>query len=389
MAMANADILNWRKPRPELDQLEAMLRSRPEPELEVLRVNQLDAGVLDRELHWLLKLQLGRACSLLPPGFLEHFKPEVDAMFNLLLFRFTVWLNRPTPGMHLQGLRYRDESVHRRFGAQILSGGIGKAGGAAAALSAPLLPPDDPTKTQRLLHGLLSVGVQWGFARLRRHGLVHGWGAAERGSFQRLAWGIMRRLEILFRMAWLINLLLFLRLGKYATPVDRLLQMRMVHASADPTPRPINYHFLNRQLLWDHWAKMTVVLAPLVDWAALGRAVSSATGRLRRRGRALGQALGVGLWQEPGQGGGAGRGGLVGGEGTGGAGGVETLLPCSDCGAFPPTMPYLSTCGHMFCYHCLRSACSVDSRYSCPTCGDRFSSSKRWSGPRSPGLRIG
>ena len=36
-----------------------------------------------------------------------------------------------------------------------------------------------PTRTQRLLHGLLSVGVQWGFARLRRHGLVHGWGGAE------------------------------------------------------------------------------------------------------------------------------------------------------------------------------------------------------------------
>lgn len=38
---------------------------------------------------------------------------------------------------------------------------------------------DAPTKTQRLLHGLLSVGVQWGFARLRRHGLLHGWGGAE------------------------------------------------------------------------------------------------------------------------------------------------------------------------------------------------------------------
>lgn len=66
------------------------------------RVNQLDAGVLDSELHGLLKTQLGRACSGLPAGTLERFKPEVDALFNLLMFRFTVWMQRPTPGMHLQ-----------------------------------------------------------------------------------------------------------------------------------------------------------------------------------------------------------------------------------------------------------------------------------------------
>lgn len=50
----------------------------PEPaELSVMRVNQLDAGVLDTELHSLLKTQLGRACSWLPAGTLERFKPEV------------------------------------------------------------------------------------------------------------------------------------------------------------------------------------------------------------------------------------------------------------------------------------------------------------------------
>lgn len=52
--------------------------SLPEPEkLSVMRVNQLDAGVLDSELHGLLKTQLGRACSGLPAGTLERFRPEV------------------------------------------------------------------------------------------------------------------------------------------------------------------------------------------------------------------------------------------------------------------------------------------------------------------------
>lgn len=74
----------------------------PASDVHVMRVDQLDAGVLDSELHGLLKTQLGRACSGLPAGTLERFKPEVDALFNLLMFRFTVWIQRPTPGMHLQ-----------------------------------------------------------------------------------------------------------------------------------------------------------------------------------------------------------------------------------------------------------------------------------------------
>lgn len=46
-------------------------------EVSAVRVNQLDAGVLDVELHGLLKTQLGRACLGLPSGTLERFKPEV------------------------------------------------------------------------------------------------------------------------------------------------------------------------------------------------------------------------------------------------------------------------------------------------------------------------
>lgn len=71
-------------------------------QLSAMRVNQLDSVVLDSELHGLLKTQLGRACSSLPAGTLERFRPEVDALFNLLMFRFSVWMQRPTPGMHLQ-----------------------------------------------------------------------------------------------------------------------------------------------------------------------------------------------------------------------------------------------------------------------------------------------
>ena len=60
-------------------------------------------------------LWCGHACNKYPPllVFVVFFRAasayqQVDALFNLLLFRFTIWMQRPTPGMHLQvrcGLR--------------------------------------------------------------------------------------------------------------------------------------------------------------------------------------------------------------------------------------------------------------------------------------------
>jgi peroxin-2 len=96
---------DWAKPVPELEQLQAAVMGLPVPELIVPRVDQLDAGVLDAELTKLLHMQLQRVCSLFPQGFMERYKHELDALLRLLLWRFTVWEQAPTPGMRLQNLR--------------------------------------------------------------------------------------------------------------------------------------------------------------------------------------------------------------------------------------------------------------------------------------------
>lgn len=35
-------------------------------------------------------------------SLLRLMTKQVDALFNFLMFRFTIWVHRPTPGMHLQ-----------------------------------------------------------------------------------------------------------------------------------------------------------------------------------------------------------------------------------------------------------------------------------------------
>lgn len=104
-----------------------------------------------------------------------------------------------------------------------------------------------------------------------------------------------------------------------------------MHDRGDPPPRPINYQFLNRRLLWDHWAKMAYAVAPLVNWGSVRRAVSSGAARLRREARALGIF-------------GGGRGSMllagrrargVSGDTDGDAAAAAVLTACAECGTNP------------------------------------------------------
>lgn len=40
---------------------------------------------------------------------LFQYEPELDAFLEFLIRRFSIWVNKPTPGNALMNLRYRDE----------------------------------------------------------------------------------------------------------------------------------------------------------------------------------------------------------------------------------------------------------------------------------------
>lgn len=40
---------------------------------------------------------------------LFQYEPELDAFLEFLIWRFSIWVDKPTPGNGLMNLRYRDE----------------------------------------------------------------------------------------------------------------------------------------------------------------------------------------------------------------------------------------------------------------------------------------
>jgi peroxin-2 len=249
---------------------------------------------------------------------------------------------------------------------------------AAANTSSSTAPVAAATSAaQRLAWGVLFVGGPWSIARLRSYGLQNGWSDAPQGSMRRALWRSLAYLERLHKLLWLLNLLLFLRGGRYPSPLDRLLRMRLVQGtSADTTgavagaaaatgsrtadgARAINYGFLDRRLLLEHFTLAAAAAAPVLraGIALQRRAVLA----LRRRAAARLPWLTATSSSTTAS--------------SGSSGG------CCECGARPPQQPYVTSCGHKFCYYCLKTACRESSEYVCPQCGDQFQSSARWSAP--------
>ncbi|KAK3027073.1 hypothetical protein RJ639_040905 [Escallonia herrerae] len=77
--------------------------------IAISRVNQVDAARLDVEMSAMLKEQLVKVFSLMKPGLLFQHEPELDAFLEFLIWRFSIWVDKPTPGNALMNLRYRDE----------------------------------------------------------------------------------------------------------------------------------------------------------------------------------------------------------------------------------------------------------------------------------------
>ena len=114
----------------------------PTRDVRVLRVSQIDAGRLDGELASLLREQFSKIFLTLRPDVPIAWQPEITLALDALVFYYTVYKSRPTPGMELMNLRYRDE--RRGAATRPARGGV-TSGMEGAPLSA----------TQRLVYGCL------------------------------------------------------------------------------------------------------------------------------------------------------------------------------------------------------------------------------------------
>ncbi|KAG4124943.1 hypothetical protein ERO13_D10G068700v2 [Gossypium hirsutum] len=259
--------------------------------ISISRVNQFDAARLDIELSAMLKEQLVKVFSLMKPGMLFQYEPELDAFLEFLIWRFSIWVDKPTPGIALMNLRYTDER--------------------AVALRG-------------------KVGGQYIWARLQSFSAFRRWGDSEQRPLARRAWGLMQRIEGLFKAASFGNLLIFLYTGRYRNLIERSLQARLVYESPNMN-RAVSFEYMNRQLVWNEFSEMLLLLLPLLNSSTVKSFLHPFSKDKSSSSK-------------------------------------EDDSICPICWA-SPTLVYLALpCRHRYCYYCLRTRCAAFPSFQCSRC---------------------
>ncbi|KAL5232379.1 hypothetical protein ABZP36_031155 [Zizania latifolia] len=205
--------------------------------ISISRVNQFDAARLDVEMSAMLKEQLVKVFSLLKPGLLFQYEPELDAFLEFLIWRFSIWVDKPTPGNALMNLRYRDERASPNTGKEVRTG-----------LEGPGL-----SVSQKILYCISTVGGRYIWSCLQSFSAFRRWGDPEQRPLASRAWGLVQRAEGLYRACSFFNLLLFLYGGRYKTFVERILKARLVYGSPNMN-RAVSFEYMNRQLVWNEFS---------------------------------------------------------------------------------------------------------------------------------------
>ena len=237
------------------------------PDVRVLRVSQIDAGRLDVELTSLLREQFLRIFSRVQPGAVARAAPELNLGLDTLVFYFTVWSHRPTPGMALMNLRYRDERRVRG----------GKSGMEGERL----------TTSQRLAAFAALAGGRYAWAKLSRAASVGRWADEPTHTARHRAWRLIQVAELAHGAASLANFITFLRDGKFRAPWERAARARLVYAAPDAA-RVVSFEYLNRQLVWQELSELALFVLPIVSAHARRWREAARGGRRARRRRRRG-----------------------------------------------------------------------------------------------------
>lgn len=282
-----------------------MATTPPPPCHPALRISQLDAAELDSELVELLKAQLRKVVEFVRPDLMVKTGPELTAGLRLLLWYFSLRAGDATVGQQLLGLCYRD--VGGRF-------------------------PTWMSYRQKVTFAAMTTMAPWLEERSADLSLL---------TPPRLewVWGGLEVGEKVWKVASLVNFLVFLHAGQYQLLLERLLPIRALFPRRMPA-RDVSFHFMDREMLWHGFAEFLFFVLPLINWRRLrnmmvGYVLSRSGGRSGREARS----------REYGE--------------------------CAVCGETPVNVHEIPDCPHVFCYVCLAGNLTADPGFCCPLCGQR------------------
>ncbi|THV08402.1 hypothetical protein K435DRAFT_708163 [Dendrothele bispora CBS 962.96] len=342
--------------------------------MRVLRVGQLDSELLDQELVSLLQQPIQSALSQVSASLHRRFQPEITLFIQLVLYRFSVWSYGASYGAKLQGLRY----VHPK----------------STAFGIP--------KKVLAMHGALTIVLPYIHSRIRAYGLSRAWPDAPSSDRRRKTWEWLVSLESSYGALGLISFVTFLWNGHFRSIADRMLNMRLVPSQRLVT-RDVSYEFMNRQMVWHAFTEFLLFFLPLINRRKLQRRFNRLTSTLaapfsskstsssKAKSRGKYHSLPDNLCAICAENASLSLNNIASAANAAnifthttsqeGAGEDSDGVP-----AYPIYTPYITSCGHIYCYHCiadrmLRTADESgenDEGWECLRCAEIVTSADRY-----------
>lgn len=216
----------------------------------VSRSAQIDTGTLDDELLGLFKDILNKCLGIFHSEFMARYYREIMVAIRTAIFGLTVARGKPTPGMAMLNLDYRNERS-----------------GALTGSNAALL-----TKHQRLLLYLGDVIGPYVWSKVAMKMMQHTDRSFLPGSPHvdnvraslRSLWNSLDVLHRCWIVSELVNFSVYLRHGRYRRLWERVVGCRLVYTQSGAR-RHISFDYLNRQLIWSEISDLILFFLPLLN----------------------------------------------------------------------------------------------------------------------------
>lgn len=275
------------------------------------RVSHLDAQYLDAEIHDLLKTNLLDSLRYTGLQLYTKLEPEVDALLRWLVASLTIVRSRTSVGQQLLQMKYSD------------------------------------TVSRRVLSRYTLVLVFFPWLQKRCMDIVRFFIKDEDERIAASLW--VNRVEVVYKIFYVVNLLVFLREGYYSTLEERLYELRPV-PTVPPHLRQISFSFFSRELLWNSFAELLGSVLPLIPTQKFHSAIKSFLPNRRQQQN---------------------QSSVNTGETAPLSGDASAVLSqdvrCMVCGD-PPVIPYQYGCRHLSCYYCLTAQRTTQREVRCSLC---------------------
>lgn len=299
------------------------------------RVSQLDANILDSELISLLKEQLTSIFQLHSTSWWTYDQhPELwSLLLNLMVFRLTVWRSGSSYGALLQNLKLTDFKKGKLIGYS-----------KRTLLCAVLVGDYFYSKLQSYLYSIDESEASRNASNFKLLNSIKSFFITHKTK-------ILLGLNDCFKLLNLVNFTLFLVNGRYPSISHRLFGISLTPIVTDLLKfngNKVNFEFQNRQLVWNVMTEFLVFILPLMQLGKLKRMTKKILSPYKKGQRR--ETGDIPIFT------------------------LYTNLPVSQCAichnnndiaatssnknssissSCMVTNPYVTNCGHIYCYICI------------------------------------